>query len=61
MRKGENYRKLKVLAFFNIADKHLAAENQNQYLLSPPEIEEDFRRRIQRSFDSFDFYGFSQD
>ena len=61
MRKSEDYRKLRVVAILNIADKHLAVENLEPYLLSPPEIEEDFRRRIQRSFDSFDFYGFSQD
>lgn len=61
VRKGEEYRAFAVHAFFNISDKHLKAEDRHQHLLSPNLIDRDFRWRMERSFNSLDFYGFSQE
>ena len=61
LRKGDQYRWLSIYVFFNISDKHLTAEDRHKYNLTPDLIAADLRWRLQRTFDSFDFYGFSQD
>lgn len=61
LRKEDHYRGFSIVVFFNIADKHLKAEDRHKYNLTPDMIEADFRWRLQRTFDSFDFYGYSQE